>query len=211
MYWAVVLLGGLFFSSSADAIQPFVPGSYAMADSVHKPLVPPDSNCCDSTVHIKGEIIVPSRNKFDTLSSGVSGERKIKKPWPTGALFRSLLIPGWGQVYNKKYFKAVLYGGTEIYLIYKVQLRWRQMDMHKDNFLNTTDSLYKAEQFGLFEKRRDSRNVHMWLTGLVVFLSMFDAYVDAHLSDFDQTDKAFRVYFAPDKDKIQIGLVYNFR
>jgi hypothetical protein len=29
---------------------------------------------------------------------------------------------------------------------------------------------------------------------------MFDAYVDAHLSDFDQKDKAFEVYIGPGHD-----------
>jgi len=39
---------------------------------------------------------------------------------------------------------------------------------------------------------------------------MFDAYVDAHLADSTQTDKAFDAYIIPENDIIQLNLVYNF-
>ena len=203
----MILFGALSALSRAEDLSPLKFRYFAMADSADTAQASQNSECCDSTWHIEGkEIIIPSESEFPG-SSGL----KIKKPWPTGALLRSAILPGWGQLYNRKYFKAVLYGGTEIYLIYKVQLRWRQMSEHEHNFLNTTDPVYKADQFALYEKRRDSRNVHLWLTSLVVFLSMFDAYVDAHLADFDQPDKAFQVYLGPEKDKVQLSLVYNFK
>ncbi|MCP4580288.1 MAG: hypothetical protein GY839_01625 [candidate division Zixibacteria bacterium] len=138
-------------------------------------------------------------------------EKKIRKPWPTGALMLSAAIPGGGQFYNRKYIKTILYGGTEAYLLWYVRWRWKQMDEHWRNVVNAENDTIKTRQFSLYEQRRDSRNVHLWLTALVVFVSMFDAYVDAHLADFDQTDKAFEVYVAPEADRIQLGLVYNFR
>jgi len=202
----IILFGALSAFGQADELSPLRFRYFANADSADTAQTDQNSECCDSTWHIEGkEIIVPSEN--DSLVYG----KKIRKPWPTGALLRSAILPGWGQLYNRKYFKALLYGGTEIYLIYKVQLRWRQMSEHEHNFLNTTDPVYQADQFALYEKRRDSRNVHLWLTSLVVFLSMFDAYVDAHLAGFDQPDKAFQVYLGPEKDKVQLSLVYNFK
>jgi TM2 domain-containing membrane protein YozV len=129
---------------------------------------------------------------------------------PTGALFLSLAVPGGGQVYNGQYIKAILYGGTEVYLIKYVAWRWKWMNRYQTDFQNSDDEEYKARQFALYEKMRDSRNLHLWLTGLVVFLSIFDAYVDAHLRDFEQTDKAFDVYLAPEDDRVQLNLVYNF-
>ncbi len=146
----------------------------------------------------------------ENISSNSPAQVKIKKPWPTGALLRSAIIPGWGQFYNKKYIKTVIYGGTEIYLIYNVQKYWRKMDKHQKNFQNSDDPVYKSQEFSLYEKNRDSRNLHLWLTGLTIFISMFDAYVDAHLADFNQTDKAFEVYVKPDAGHIRACLVYNF-
>ena len=203
----IMLFGVSATFSKADELMPSRGRYFAMADSADTAQSIQNSDCCDSSWHIKGqEIIVPSENE-----SALNGGIKIKKPWPTGALLRSAILPGWGQVYNHKYFKAVLYGGTEIYLIYKVQLRWGQMNHHEHNFLETTNPVFKADQFALYEKRRDSRNVHLWLTSLVVFLSMFDAYVDAHLADFNQQDKAFQVYLGPSNDEVQLSLVYNFK
>jgi hypothetical protein len=170
---------------------------------------PPDTSCCDDTIRItQGEILIP-RLENDSLS--MMHTYSFKHRWPTGALFRSLIIPGWGQVYNHHYFKALFYGGTELYLIHYVRWRWRQMDKAQWNFQHTDDNTYKAEQFRIYEKRRDSRNLHMWLTGLVTLLSMFDAYVDAHFADFDQTDKSFQVYLAPEDDKIRLTLAFNFK
>ncbi len=149
--------------------------------------------------------VIPRKTQYSDDSAA-----KIRKPWPTGALLLSVAIPGGGQFYNRKYLKSLLYGGTEIYLIKYVSWRWKQMDEHWRNFRNTDDSVIKAQQFALFEKRRDSRNAHIWLTALVVFVSMFDAYVDAHLADFNQTDKAFNAYIAPENDRVQLNLVYRF-
>jgi hypothetical protein len=154
----------------------------------------------------RGNILqTPHAAQFDSLSTP-----KIRKPWPTGALLLSVAIPGGGQFYNHQYIKFLLYGGTETYLIKYVSWRWKQMDEHWLNFKNAGDDLTKARQFALYEKKRDSRNTHIWLTALVVFVSMFDAYVDAHLADFNQTDKAFDAYIAPENDRVQLSLVYRF-
>lgn len=146
----------------------------------------------------------------DDISPAPLPRAKIKKPWPTGALLRSAIIPGWGQFYNKKYIKTVIYGGVEIYLIYNTQKFWRKMDKHQKNFQNSDDPVYKSQEFSLYENNRDKRNLHIWLTSLTIFISMFDAYVDAHLADFDQKDKAFEVYITPEPGLIGACLVYNF-
>jgi len=189
-----------------------------------------DQNISKNSTH--GNILqAPRKSRFDNLPTS-----KIRNPWPTGALFLSAAIPGGGQFYNGKYIKSFLYGVTEIYLIKYVYWRWKQMDEHWQNFKSIDDDLLesgqiapsvmpsstnisffhtdydfiKAQQFALYEKKRDSRNTHIWLTALVVFVSMFDAYVDAHLADFNQTDKAFDAYIAPEDDKVQLNLVYRF-
>lgn len=136
---------------------------------------------------------------------------KIKRPWPTGALLRSAIFPGWGQIYNRKYLKAAFYGGIEIYLIYGLQKSWREMNTHQDNFLNSEDQVYKSSEFALYEESRDRRNVFLWLGGLTIFVSMFDAYVDAHFADFNKTDKAFEVKAVPRQDAVVLTLNYNFR
>jgi hypothetical protein len=146
----------------------------------------------------------------DSADTGETAEEKIKKPWPTGALLRSAIMPGWGQFYNKQYLKTIIYGGAEILLAYKARQNWREMDEHQSNFMNSDDPEYKAREFALYEDKRDTRNLYLWLTGLSIFISMFDAYVDAHMADFDRQDKAFEVYLDPETDKIRITIAYNF-
>jgi len=135
---------------------------------------------------------------------------ETKKPWPTGALLRSAFVPGWGQFYNKKYVKSVIYGGMEIYFVYNARKYWKQMDIHQANFSNSDDPIYQAQEFELYKNQRDNRNLFLWLTGITVFISMFDAFVDAHLADFDQTDKVFEVRAIPKADRIEITFAYNF-
>lgn len=136
---------------------------------------------------------------------------KVKKPWPTGALLRSVVIPGWGQVYNKQYIKAVIYGGTEIALAYTTSHYWKQMDTHQKNFTNSTDRTYQAQEYFYYQNSRDNRNLFLWLTGLTFFVSIFDAYVDAHFADFDQPDKAFQANFIPKSDGLYLSLNFNIK
>ncbi|GEM_PF-3469303 len=172
-------------------------------------------------ITLPGDRIVPDTGSYGLLpDSGqvLSNNNSLhtdsiaegRKPWPTGALFRSALVPGWGQFYNKKYIKSIIYGGMEVYFVYKARKYWKQMDNHQANFLNSDDPIYKAEEFELYKDRRDSRNLFLWLTGLTVFISMFDAYVDAHMADFGQTDKVFEVHVAPKTDRVELFFTYNF-
>jgi hypothetical protein len=96
----------------------------------------------------------------------------LKKRNPTGAAFRSLAIPGWGQYYNGQKIKAALAMaaelgeiGTAIYW----NMRAKEASSPEEEFL------YK-----------DYRNQAFWFLAGTIVLSMLDAYVDAHLSDFDE-------------------------
>ena len=104
---------------------------------------------------------------------------------PTGALLRSVAFPGWGQFYNRKYLKSVAVFGAETTFITLAAIEWRRMNTHKKNFQNPDypDRYWEFEQFEFYE---DRRNLFLWITAGIVFLSMFDAYVDAHLYNFDR-------------------------
>jgi hypothetical protein len=134
------------------------------------------------------------------------GQEAPGKPNPTGALFRSALIPGWGQVYNKKYVKAGVIALGEGYLIYGISNDWNDADRYERNFRSASDAAIKAREFNNFEEARDSRNLKMWILATVIFYSMFDAYVDAHLADFNQSDKAYEVFVTPKNDGVQLVL-----
>lgn len=181
----------------------------ALADSSEKIIIEPeDTNCCDKTV-LEGKKIIPG-SRIDSLKMTLPDEQSKWRPNPTAALFLSMFIPGGGQFYNRSYIKSALYGGTQLYLAKYIAWRWKWMNRHKSNFQSSDDEDYKAEQFALFEKMQESRNLHLWLISLTTLISMFDAYVDAHLADFDQADKAFEVHLEPQDEALILNLVYNF-
>jgi hypothetical protein len=90
-------------------------------------------------------------------------------------MLRSLAFPGWGQFYNGKYLKATLVFGTEAGLI-ATAVYWNQ------KAVRATDRDVQL----FYQNNRNTAN--WWLAGTIL-LSMIDAYVDAHLSDFDESPK----------------------
>jgi len=114
-------------------------------------------------------------------AGGIQGKRegtatadtvKKKAKSPTGAMWRSLAFPGWGQWYNGKKLKAALAFGAETGVVGAA--------VYFDGRLR------KASTFEDQEYWRDRRNLMYWWLGAAILLSMADAYVDAQLSDFDE-------------------------
>jgi len=89
-----------------------------------------------------------------------------------------MLLPGWGQAYNKRPLKAVIIGGLEEGLLYGV---YRQNQLFRDERRRGNEPVAKAY--------REDRNRMTWMLAGVLIFSMTDAYVDAHLYNFDVSDK----------------------
>jgi len=126
-------------------------------------------------------------NQDLSLSVISHADTSLKHKSPMGALFRSVAFPGWGQFYNGKYFKSTVVFGTETTFITLAVIEWGRRNEHKRNFQNLPqdhpDKDWEFEQFKFYE---DRRNLFLWITAGIVFISMFDAYVDAHLYNFDR-------------------------
>jgi hypothetical protein len=122
----------------------------------------------------------------DTSGMALSDSLVVKKS-PTGALLRSVVFPGGGQFYNHKYLKGLVVFGTETTFITLAAIEWSRANTHKKNFQNPnypySERLWEFDQYQFYE---DRRNLFLWITAGVVFLSMFDAYVDAQLYNFDK-------------------------
>lgn len=96
-----------------------------------------------------------------------------KRASPRSVMLRSLLVPGWGQYYNRQYIKAALACGAEVGLV-ATAIYWNR----KANGASDRETK-------LFYQ--NNRNTANWfLLGTVLF-SMLDAYVDASLADFDES------------------------
>jgi len=136
----------------------------------------------------------PQPYQDDSDSLLISGYRTantkpVHRRSPTRTMLKSVALPGWGQAANGKYVKAAVIGAIESYFIYRaVDYGLKAGDARRD-WKNLPDTLptQKAAAFLKYADFRDSRNSHIWYTAITVFLSMIDAYVDAHLHNFPLT------------------------
>jgi hypothetical protein len=135
-------------------------------------------------------------------SSPLLHPQKLRRS-PMGALLRSVAVPGWGQYYNHKFLKCAVVFGAESFFIAKSIHWWKKAEDQYDK-VQVTES---GRDFSTYINFRDRRNDYLWLTGLAVFLSMFDAYVDAHLSGFDVD---LTPDFQAEKAGAAIRLTYRF-
>jgi hypothetical protein len=92
----------------------------------------------------------------------------------TGAVFRSLFVPGWGQWYCDQKMKAAVFFITEGSFI--ASISWNS-DQVKRYRTGGDDVLKKFHE--------NQRNRMIWWLAGVTLLSMGDAYVDAHLYGID--------------------------
>jgi hypothetical protein len=111
-----------------------------------------------------------------------------KSPW--GAVLRSAIIPGWGQYYNDSYFKIPVIWGAMGSFIYG----WFYYDkFYRDARSEFNESLLVTANGNSDLKRnrdfyRDERDLFTIYFVLVYVLNLIDAYVDAHLFDFDVSE-----------------------
>lgn len=133
------------------------------------------------------------------------------RPTPKRAMWLAIVLPGAGQIYNRKYWKLPLVYGGFVGCIYAIQ--WNNT-MYKDysqaylDIMDTDPTTNSFNQFlhlgatiteanmaqyqSLFKKRKDRyrrwRDLSIFCLIGVYALSIIDAYVDASLSEFDISD-----------------------
>jgi hypothetical protein len=99
---------------------------------------------------------------------GMFSDKPLKSPW--GAVTRSAIIPGWGQIYNGHYLKACLCFAVVFDFgrkVYQYNQRYQDSNRQKKSLL-------------------ERRIINSWYLGLTYLLTMVDAFVDAYLYKFDQ-------------------------
>ncbi len=102
---------------------------------------------------------------------------------PFWVMMRSVMIPGWGQAYNGKWFKAVLFGGVESGFIYGIADESR---LANEASRNAAERPYEASYWeGVAQSHRSNRTDYIWWGAFTLLLSMGDAFVDAHLRGFN--------------------------
>lgn len=136
---------------------------------------------------------------------------------PRGALLRAAAAPGWGQIYNGQYLKLpFVYGGlggagyltvllTDEYVLYRRAARFAQgvsTSGRSEEAYQTllarfgVESIQASTLVAQRDNLRRNRDLSVLGVGLVYALTVLDAYVSAHLMDFD-VGEDLTVGFAP--------------
>ncbi|MBL7865391.1 MAG: hypothetical protein JNK10_10970 [Cyclobacteriaceae bacterium] len=123
----------------------------------------------------------------------ITAEQYAKRYVPRKALLYSAVLPGMGQVYNKKYWKLpIVYGGfymltwvafsyNDLYNKYKTEL----YAVVREPGYVPPSGYTEAQLRSVTEFYRRQRDFFLILDGMWYLLQLVDAHVDAHLRDFD--------------------------
>ncbi len=152
---------------------------------------------------------------------------------PSRAAFYSAILPGMGQIYNKKYWKAPIVwgilGGTtylyldnnSIYKRYRTAFKLRKAGL-QDEFTIIDDAGNRSvliSETGLESAQkqlRENRDLALLSTVLLYVLQIVEASVNAHLIQFNTDDNlTFKPALIPDNmsfanTAIGFTLKYNF-
>lgn len=134
--------------------------------------------------------VVPVSNKNKAF--GIFKISTWSEPKKAGVL--SALLPGTGQVYNKKYWKIPIIYGTGGLLAYNVVLQNNRYLYYKQELLSvlnggvSKDGLSAQQIAVLKNQSKKWRDLSVAGVALVYILNILDAHVDAHLKRFDISD-----------------------
>ena len=120
------------------------------------------------------------------------------KKSPALAAVSSALIPGGGQLYNHSYVKAGVFFSLESCLLGAALYHNNKADAFKDKLNSTTDAILQQEYRNKRKDHQDLRKRYFWLLGIGVAGSMLDAYVEAHLADFESEKSKLHLRFEGD-------------
>lgn len=141
--------------------------------------------------------------KADTTATDTATTQKDtktkKRHSPGTAALRSALVPGWGQVYNRKWWKVpIVYAGfgALTFSIVRNRKNWKTYSeayrKRVDGDPNTIDEFDgELSEFTLLsEKNRFKRYLDISAVLMAIWygLNIVDATVDAHLYEFDVSD-----------------------
>ena len=181
-------------------------------------------------------VLKESEVPADSLKKDI--DQKIWVPNPTKATWLALVIPGGGQIYNRKYWKLpIFYGGfagcayaltwnSKMYKDYSTAYKDAMNgNMQSSSITDLLPPGYKISETQLKELLRKRKDTYRRYRDLSIFafigvylLSVIDAYVDAELSNFDITpDLSMKVEPAVIDNRIDnssnrsVGLQCSFR
>jgi hypothetical protein len=130
--------------------------------------------------------IIPRITAPDSVKAEKKGFQSTKTPML--ALGLSAVVPGAGQIYDESYWKVPIIWGLGGYWVYEYVWNNGMYKDYQDRYLqslaenpNAGNRRYKD----LRDFYRDERDKFGWYIGVLYIANILDAYIAAHLYDFD--------------------------
>jgi hypothetical protein len=137
--------------------------------------------------------VIQSDSNITVVKPKTNTSQKFRmKKSPTKAVLFSAVLPGAGQFYNQSYWKIPIIAGLVGYFGYEY---FRQNNLYKDKrdeYIATQTPENPSGDLNLKALRefyRGQRDDFVWYFTIVYVLNLVDAYIDAHLFDFDVKDE----------------------
>ena len=159
---------------------------------------------------IENEILLYSEKQIPVFITEIFRPMDSTGQKPSVAYKRALLIPGWGQVYNRSYWKIpVIYAGLGgvgyfAYYNHKQYKNYQQGYLYATDDDSNTDPATIDSEFATFpaeglrtrrDQYRTTRDQLVLVLAGVYALQAVEAYVQAHLKHFEVSDDlSFQVY-----------------
>jgi hypothetical protein len=139
-------------------------------------------------------------------ASDASGTEE--SPGPAQALIASAAYPGLGQLLNGEEAKAAVIGGAEAFLVASLVLEDRQTRHALRLYEETGESRY----YDRYSRHFDRRQTLIWWVVVAALYGVADAYVDAHLTGFNEPGPPFLEgdYQSGADDGLSIGIAVGF-
>jgi hypothetical protein len=107
---------------------------------------------------------------------------------PRWVMFRSALVPGWGQLHNRAWIKAIGVSAGEVALAARILKDEKDLD----RLSRAADAAQEANDEVAFDAAVTAYNELLtqsigrrWFLGGVLAYALVDAYVDAHFTNFN--------------------------
>ena len=142
-----------------------------------------------------------SRSQTKKIAIDLPDSIKEKQHSPTKATIMSALLPGLGQIYNKKYWKVpIIYAGIGVmtyfiatnadeYLNYKCAYIEKKNGNTEGNYKELANKYTLEELLSASEYYRRNLEISCLISALWYVLNIVDAAVDAHLYTYNISDK----------------------
>jgi len=126
------------------------------------------------------------------------------------ALERSLLFPGLGQLGEKQYAKAALFGGAEIFCLVEVLIYMSKGNAAYRDYRDATDTADVIEFRRQTEEYDNNRNIAILAAAGVWVLNMVEIFVFAKKKYGKKAAVGFQPFYNHENKAIGAGLRFGF-